>query len=98
MKISNIIIEIAPWYRPHNIELRCSMIVDGKEINWREIFSDSDFEVRAEDYLDYMKRKIVPYNIDKHYITEGTKTLFLNRRSFYIRIYRFSKNIGIFAI
>ncbi len=59
MKISNIIIEIAPWYQPHHIELRCTMVIDGKEATWKEVFPDSDFEIRAEAYLDLMKRKVI---------------------------------------
>ena len=59
MKINNIIIEISPWYQPHHIELRCTMVIDGEEVTWREIFPDSDFETRAEGYLNYMKRKII---------------------------------------
>lgn len=59
MKISNIKIEISPWYRPHHIELFCTMIVDGETVSWKEIFPDSDFETRAEGYLDLMKHKII---------------------------------------
>ncbi len=59
MKISNIVLEMSPWYQPHHIELRCKMIIDGEEVTWQEIFPDSDFEMRAEKYLDLMKHKII---------------------------------------
>lgn len=59
MRISEIIFKIQPYYQPHGIELSCSMSVDGKELHWKEIFDDTDFESRIEGYFDHMKRRII---------------------------------------
>lgn len=59
MKISEIIFEMKPWYQPHHIELRCSMKVNGKELHWKEIFEDDDFENRFSRYIDIMKARIL---------------------------------------
>ena len=67
MRINEIIIKVSPWYQPHKIELFYSMQVDGKLVQWKEVFPDSDFESRAEQYLDFMKRKMIAT------IKEGSK-------------------------
>ncbi len=59
MKIDCIRIEIKPWYQPHKIELHCTVVVDGMDKHWTEIFPDSDFESRAEQYFDLMKRRML---------------------------------------
>lgn len=59
MKISEIIFKVTPWDALHIIELHCKMIIDGEEFNWKEALPDSDFESRAEKYLNFMTHSIL---------------------------------------
>lgn len=59
MRINRIIIELNPYYQPHQIELHCELSVDGRKLHWQEIFPDTDFESRAEQYFDHMKHRII---------------------------------------
>ena len=59
MRITKIIFEISPHFQPHCIELYCQMTIGREEIKWKEIFPDTDFESRAEQYFDYIKHKMI---------------------------------------
>lgn len=59
MKITEIVFSLTPAFKPDLIELHCRLKVDGKLIQYKRIFPDTDFESRAERYFNYMRDEII---------------------------------------
>ncbi len=59
MKITEIVFSLTPSFKPDIIELHCRLEIDGKVIQYKRVFPETDFESRAERYFNYMRDEII---------------------------------------
>lgn len=59
MKITEIVFSMTRLFKPDSIKLHCRLEVDGKLIQYKRMFPETDFESRAERYFNYMRDEII---------------------------------------